>query len=421
VKRIVILFIFIIYFSLYAQPEREGNEHFHSGPKPIYVEAHIVPSDTLNTCYISYKVPYSNLIFIKNNDTFDGGLVFSVEATGQKGVLARESTHDEISLSSYDETNSSDKYLEGLLSFKLGSNETTINPIVELENTDRQVPLRPFKVVADQPEPLVIKANSECENSLGYSIINFENSIPFDDINRQILIPIFDTSINTIKVKISQGDKDILTKKLVKTSQLSVGLKKCKNAIYLVSNPMNNPINIFFLSNFSTLLTEGRVDISILEEDNSLIYKTSLNVNWIDKPLPLMKPKFAYSLLELMESEDVLDEIYDEADSDYENAISLFWEKYDPDKSTKFNQLMYEFYSRAEKAMKEYSAKGNRNRFGGVLTDRAKVFIKYGKPSEVDRYYSDKDEITEIWKYISPKIEFVFVDATGLGNYKLVN
>lgn len=405
-------------FSVNAQPQGGRS---HSGPKPIYIEAHIVPSDSFNTCYISYKVPYSNLVFIKDVNTFGGGLVFRIEATGQEGVLARESTHDELNLLNYDETNNPDKYLEGILSFKLESDEATINPLIELENTDRQVPLRPFKVETDKQEPLVVKANSTCENSLGYAIINFENSIPYDDKNHKLLIPIFDTSINKIKVKITQDENEVLSTELSKTSELSIGLKKCEDNIALVSEPMNTPINIFFLDNFSTLLNEGPVEFSILDEDGDEIYNSELNVIWIDKPTPLMNPKFAYGLLELMESEDKLDEIYDQADGDYQKAISLFWEKYDPDPTTKFNQLMYEFYSRAEKAIREYSAKGERRSRFGILTDRAKVFIKYGKPSEVDRYYSDKDEITEIWKYISPKVEFVFVDSTGLGNYKLVN
>jgi GWxTD domain-containing protein len=155
-----------------------------------------------------------------------------------------------------------------------------------------------------------------------------------------------------------------------------------------------------------------------LNEKDSLLYSKEMNVSWVDKPMSLSNPKFAYELLELMESEDYLDKIYNEANGEYEKAIWLFWKKYDPDNSTEYNQLMHEFYSRADNALREYSARGEKF---GVLTDRAKIYIKYGEPAEVDRYYSDKDEITEIWKYISPNVEFVFVDATGLGNYKLVN
>lgn len=417
-KRIVVLFIFIINISIIAQPQRGGSERFHSGPKPIYIESHVIPSDSFNNCYISYRVPYSNLVFIKKTNGFEGGITFRIEATNEEGVIARESSNDKIVLVDYDETNRQDKYLEGVLSFKLNSDEATINPLIELDNTDRQVPLRPFNVEANQVEPMVVMLDAECQDSHGYSIINYENSIPFDNRDHQLMIPIFDSDVDKIKVEVSQNGDQIVKKDLTKISTLSIGLSKCKNNIVLINDPQNIAANIFFLDSFSKLLGEGPFNLTIMDEADSVIYDKEMNVSWTDKPLPLMNPKYAYEMLELMESEDKLDEIYDKADGEYQKAIWLFWEKYDPDKNSKFNELMYEFYSRAEKAIKEYSTKGNKF---GVLSDRAKVFIKYGKPSEVDRYYSDKDEITEIWKYISPKVEFVFVDATGLGNYKLVN
>lgn len=417
-RRIFILLVLFFCVSIIAQPRLKRHERQHTGPKPIYIESHIVPSDSSNICYVSYKVPYSNLVFIKNGRTFDSGLIFRIEATGQEGVLARESTHDRVSIDSYEETNRTDKYLEGLISFRLNYSSTTINPIIELENTQRQVPLRPFMVEVDGFEPMVVKEEVSCEDSHGYSIINFENSIPFDDKNHQLLIPIYDTIDNVIKAKITQEGKDVYAIDLKKVSKLSIGLEKCGKNIVIENTPSNKSANIFMLTDFSNQLIEGMFELNVLNEKDSLLYSKEMNVSWVDKPMSLSNPKFAYELLELMESEDYLDKIYNEANGEYEKAIWLFWKKYDPDNSTEYNQLMHEFYSRADNALREYSARGEKF---GVLTDRAKIYIKYGEPAEVDRYYSDKDEITEIWKYISPNVEFVFVDATGLGNYKLVN
>lgn len=416
-KRIFILLVLFFGMLLIAQPRLKRPERQHTGPKPIYIEAHIVPSDSSSICYVSYKVPYSNLVFVKNGKTFDSGLIFRIEATGQEGVLARESTHDKVSTDSYEATNKKDKYLEGLISFRLVHSSATINPLIELENTQTQVPLRPFIVEVDGYEPMVVKQEVNCEDSHGYSIINFENSIPFDDKNHQLLIPIYDDA-DIIKVKIMQEDNDVYTNDLSKVSELSIGLEKCGKNIVIKNTPSNKSANIFILKDFSYLLNEGMFELNILNEKDSVLYTNEMNVSWVDKPMSITNPKFAYGLLELMESEDNLDRIYDEARGKYEKAIELFWEEYDPDKNTKYNQLMHEFYSRADKALREYSSPGERF---GVITDRAKIYIKYGEPAEVDRYYSDNDEITEIWKYISPDVEFVFVDASGLGNYKLVN
>lgn len=413
-KYIYFVIILLFFSSLYSQPR---HDRIQSGPKPIFVEAHTILNDSLIRYYVSYKVPYSNLIFIRVDNEFISGIIFRVEATTHKGVIARESTHDKVRVSNYDETNYRDKYLEGVVSFDIKNTQATINTLVVLDNTDRQVPLRPFIAEKSTVGPIVVQKKSSCDNSLGYQLVNFENSIPFDKQDYQLLLPILDTSIKKIRVSINQNEDEIVSKDLSSTSVLSIGFDKCENGIFLISDPSNQPASLFILDGFSELLNEGIAEIKISTMRDSLLYTGELNINWVNKPMSLMNHKSAFQLLVLMADDDKLDEIYKKAGNDYQKAIDLFWKEYDPNPNTSYNQLQYEFYSRADKAIKKYGVKGNKST---GLTDRAKIYIKYGEPAEVDRYYSEKNEITEIWKYLSPEVQFVFVDISGLGNYKLV-
>ena len=57
----------------------------------------------------------------------------------------------------------------------------------------------------------------------------------------------------------------------------------------------------------------------------------------------------------------------------------------------------------------------------GRYTDRGRIYIKYGEPDEIYKAtweLGSKDR--EHWYYYSQKMEFVFVDIDGSGNFRLI-
>lgn len=92
-----------------------------------------------------------------------------------------------------------------------------------------------------------------------------------------------------------------------------------------------------------------------------------------------------------------------------------FWKKRDPDPSTARNELMEEYYDRIEYANKNFS-----HYMEGWRTDMGMVFIRFGRPDHVDRQpFSQNAKPYEIWYYYQVSREFVFVDETGFGDYRL--
>jgi GWxTD domain-containing protein len=101
----------------------------------------------------------------------------------------------------------------------------------------------------------------------------------------------------------------------------------------------------------------------------------------------------------------------------YAEELINYWKSKDPVNETTFNELMNEFYRRIDDANLRFKTTDNKP---GAETDRGEILIKFGEPDSIDRNYSDKDNILEIWKYNKIDRQFVFADNTGLGNFILI-
>jgi GWxTD domain-containing protein len=92
-----------------------------------------------------------------------------------------------------------------------------------------------------------------------------------------------------------------------------------------------------------------------------------------------------------------------------------FWFKHDPDPKTSRNQLMEEYYARVAYADRNFG-----NYMEGWKSDRGMVLIKYGPPQNVERHPFDSDSKPyEVWYYYEQNREFIFVDESGFGDYRL--
>jgi GWxTD domain-containing protein len=64
-------------------------------------------------------------------------------------------------------------------------------------------------------------------------------------------------------------------------------------------------------------------------------------------------------------------------------------------------------------------------RFGGfdrgAHSDRGRIYVQYGSPDEVQRHEGDpgQDPSWEIWYYLDAGLRFTFIDAFGMGDYRL--
>jgi GWxTD domain-containing protein len=104
-------------------------------------------------------------------------------------------------------------------------------------------------------------------------------------------------------------------------------------------------------------------------------------------------------------------------DAEKQKRFLDFWKKKDLSPNTKRNEAMQQYYRRLLIANKLFS-----NAYTpGWRTDMGMVFIIFGDPSNVDRHpYEMDSKPYEVWDYYEINRQFVFVDNTGFGDYRLI-
>jgi len=93
-----------------------------------------------------------------------------------------------------------------------------------------------------------------------------------------------------------------------------------------------------------------------------------------------------------------------------------FWKKKDPNPADEENQVFNEYYRRINYANAYFS-----HYIEGWRSDRGMVYITLGPPNNIDRHPFDYDaKPYEVWEYYDLNQQFVFIDETGFGDYRLV-
>jgi GWxTD domain-containing protein len=98
-----------------------------------------------------------------------------------------------------------------------------------------------------------------------------------------------------------------------------------------------------------------------------------------------------------------------------EELFRQFWKKRDPTPNTIHNELMEEYYKRVKYANEHFSSFQP-----GWRTDMGMVYILMGPPDDVERTTMPRRQNTyEIWYYYRINQNFVFVDESGFGEFRL--
>jgi GWxTD domain-containing protein len=102
--------------------------------------------------------------------------------------------------------------------------------------------------------------------------------------------------------------------------------------------------------------------------------------------------------------------------SERTSRFLTFWKRRDPTPTTDRNERMEEYYYRISFANRRYGTPRD-----GWKTDRGYVVVSFGEPDFVERHpYSFGTKPYEVWYYYRLGKRFVFIDETGLGDYKLL-
>lgn len=167
-------------------------------------------------------------------------------------------------------------------------------------------------------------------------------------------------------------------------------------------------------------LDEGTYSLSVVIGGETPRTKKSktFRVVWVDKPISLQNPDFAIEMLEYILSPEEYRQIRRGSRRDRERNFTQYWKERDPEPDRAFNPVKTEFYRRVDHAAREFSTLREPN---GARTDRGKIYILYGPPTNLHRELFSDQAPQETWEYLHLNQRFIFIDQTRQGNYRLVS
>ncbi len=386
---------------------------------PVFIEHNsILNSSQLE--YISYRIPFDQLLFVKNGNGYKASFTIIFEIYKDDSFVKRNISKKEGYTENYEDTKSGEIYFEDLISFDLEPDDYLLKPTLAIGSTELDIKLPELKLhISDfQKEniysPVIVNNKvTKQKGYLSFELTNLQNYIPFSPEKFALLIGIKDTSITTINIEILKDEMSILKKQVSKMFDGNLSLTKV-NSINVFADSSSHPNGYFLVNDFSHQLEEGKIEV--LVKIDSTEKKFPLEVYWQNKPKVLNDAEYSIKLLSYIEDADVVRSLLQGDEEDYYNNLLEYWTEHFPTK-LKYNFAIEEYYSRADYAIKNLSSLKSKK---GAESDRGKIYITYGKPNSIDRNYNERNEIIEVWEYEKINRTFVFKDITGTGKYTLV-
>ena len=139
---------------------------------------------------------------------------------------------------------------------------------------------------------------------------------------------------------------------------------------------------------------------------------------WPDMPVSLRDVEFALEALRYITSRRVIDSLSSGTLEETMSNLEAFWKERDRTPATAFNEVMAEYYRRVDYAMRNFGTLRNPD---GFASDRGRIYVVYGPPTQTSRALDPREGFRETWSYGHLKKTFTFVDRTKTGNYVLLS
>ena len=420
----LLLIILVLTTFLYGQRREnrpEGFRNFHQ----LNATVQLIPkSDTEISVSYLYRIPYDLVIFEKYGDSFYASVRVLVEVIKDEELIERNFEDKKITVTDFEITKSKSVAIEGVINFEIKASDYIVKGVVTDLNSQKELRLSPVEIDGTSYlesgifTPIVINfAESNCNGKNQPLVVNQGGSIPFSSQDYQLIIPITDTTVKYISVDLKNNDEDVTQIELNEFYITEVSVIECNDKLFVGQDNNLLVTKNFILRNFSKNLHEGILIATVKLNGDGEEHEFPIRVVWLNKPISLRQPEFAIEMLKFIEGEEKVSNMLDEDEDDYPKILHEYWKQFDPTPGTEYNELMEEYYSRIDYAALEFRGISKNN---GISTDRGKVYIKHGKPDNIERTSNSMGYVVETWIYKKLNQKYIFVDKQGTGNFILI-
>lgn len=393
IKRILTLFLLIIVSNNFAQLKfGDKQESLKFNKSRLFYSIWQNPKQFDENFILNYKVPYDQLIFEKTtDDTFLTSFKIQLEIKDEKNkVITRQIDEVKIKCTTYEQTISKNLFYSNFIALNLPQKKLSGTlTLLDIRNK-KEIPFGQFKIDYTDTiysfTPIFIKEKDITNIYSDVIKSNFSNALPYSPEKYVLLLPY----------------NDRYKKIRIKNSYVSYEIERL--------NAYGTTYSIFPLDTLE--LYESRYSINF-QDGKNLFY----DVIWFDKPEYLFNFEKAVKIMEYIFSKETLRKYKLTNDKEGRWNFYMIWKTLDPTPQNSYNELLAEFYRRADFASREFQSISQPD---GVLTDRGKIYIVYGSPTTIVKSFSNDGRAIETWKYEgSVNLQFVFFDVNKNGNFIL--
>ena len=415
---ILILFVLLLFSISSAQKELQTSSN-----NDFLFDAVVFKSDSadLGRVDVYVVVPYETLEFLKSKDLYANKYNIIIEifdSTGNKinNKLIKRAVSSEEYFITRGGTGQFD-YVQEIFHLKPGSYKLKVEIVDKISNRtyqrNRKITVLDFDKYNFSMSGILLVSSIEERN--GKYIITPYISDNIGKLKDDFFL-FFESYNNSSREKVDFIYRILNSKSNVITTgeRKRRDLGNNKQQHYLRINSLSSlPSGIYTLE-LIALKASDKKDIS--KEDYLAAAQRSIkNVQTIAGNV-MQNIDEAIRQLRYIAYQDEIDKIKDaETTEEKKERFEQFWNKKDPSPSTERNEAFQEYYSRIAFANRNFKSYTD-----GWMTDKGMVYVIFGPPYSVDKRSNYGDgRVYEIWRYRDNR-EFVFVDNSGFGDFRLV-
>ena len=357
------------------------------------------------------QVPYNSVQFVKTSLGFEAtySLTVSVYDEEKKNLLTEKVWNEKIIAISFELTTSPDNFNLGHRSFELTPDVYSIKTVLYDKDSKNEYSSENKVVVKDLSSTpsisdVMLIAKKTLVEGNSKIIPNVSRNIVTDRDPLSIFYEIYSDSACSLFVNYEIFDE----------SEASVFKSKSFMDVKSGTNQYFNNLD-------SLKVNLGKYLLKVTLRDSSdKVIDTSSKVfisRWFGVPVTITDlDKAVDQLIYIANPEDL--EFIKAADNrlDKSKRFVAFWRKQDPNPADEYNPVFNVYFGRVSYANENFSTYS----LEGWRSDRGMVLIILGAPDNIDRhpfeYYSKP---YEVWQYYNLNRQFLFIDNSGFGDYRL--
>ena len=358
------------------------------------------------------EIPLENLQFKKNytSKQYDASISYVIKITNSSGeIVSNESIKDFITTSKAEQ-----KKLDESAKFIV--KEFYLNP----GNYNIEVSLTDINTKKEKSKKDKIDIIDYAGKTISFSDIMLVSNLKIEN-GKKIITPLIDKNIDNLKEIFlffeiyNSENKEVTNNFSYKITDLKG--KDFEKGEY--EYKLAPGINKFFEKIPTVNLVFGSYRIEIKNKSNGELIAEKEFTNKLNGfPVNMKDMNLLIDQLLYIATGEELSKIKNAPTDELKEKYFIeFWRGKDPNPYTHKNEYMGDYYKRIDIANERYT-----HWIDGWKTDMGMIYIVYGNPNSVERYPNNENtKPYEIWEYYNINKQFIFVDQSGFGDYKLTN